>query len=47
MYASIDWRAAACAVAGRNLTRDEWATYLGDIATYRATCPQFPIDPAA
>jgi hypothetical protein len=38
------WVAAACELASRNLTRDEWATYFGDPAGYRATCPQFPID---
>ena len=32
---------AACRVAGRNLTRSEWATYLGE-AAYRRTCPDFP-----
>ena len=29
---------AACAEAGRNLTRDEWDTYLGG-ESYRHTCP--------
>jgi len=29
---------AACAVAGRNLTRTEWASYLGDLGDYRETC---------
>ena len=33
------WRAAACAVAGRNLTAAEWAQYLPDGERYRATCP--------
>jgi hypothetical protein len=33
----------ACRIAGRNLTRDEWATHLGDLAAYRATCPEFPV----
>jgi hypothetical protein len=28
--------------AGRNMTRDEWARYLGDLADYRATCDQYP-----
>jgi len=37
-----DWAVAACVIAGRNLTRDEWATYLGDLGTYHATCPQYP-----
>ncbi len=32
---------AACTLAGRNLTRPEWETYLGD-QPYRRTCPQFP-----
>lgn len=30
---------AACGLAGRNLTREEWATYFGAIAPYRETCP--------
>ncbi len=38
------WVDAACALAGRNLTREEWATYLQDLGEYRATCPQFPED---
>jgi WD40 repeat protein len=29
---------AACQLAGRNLTREEWATYFGAIAPYRETC---------
>ena len=29
---------AACAMAGRDLTRDEWLTYLGDVSEYRSTC---------
>ena len=29
---------AACRLAGRDLTREEWATYLGSIDTYRSTC---------
>ena len=33
--------AAACTVAGRNLTRTEWATYLGE-ERYRRTCPAYP-----
>jgi WD40 repeat protein len=33
------WTAAACEVAGRNLTRDEWDTYIGDLTPYRKTCP--------
>ena len=34
------WRERACIAAGRNLTADEWATYIG--GTPRATCPQYP-----
>jgi hypothetical protein len=30
---------AASGLAGRNLTRAEWATYLDDLGDYRATCP--------
>ncbi len=29
---------AACRLAGRNLTEAEWATYLGRLGPYRATC---------
>jgi len=36
------WVLAACAIAGRNLTRQEWATYIGDLGPYRATCAEFP-----
>jgi WD40 repeat protein len=35
------WIEGACAIAGRNLTRAEWEQYIGDLAGYRATCPQF------
>ena len=38
------WVAAACRVAGRNLTRDEWNAHIGDLAPYRATCPELPSD---
>jgi DNA-binding SARP family transcriptional activator/WD40 repeat protein len=34
--------AAACELAGRNLTDTEWATFLGDLDERRATCPAFP-----
>jgi len=39
-----DWVSAACRLAGRNLTREEWSTHIGSLAPYRATCPQFPAD---
>ncbi|RZU64633.1 DNA-binding SARP family transcriptional activator [Microterricola gilva] len=29
---------AACRMAGRDLTRDEWKTYLADIGPYRSSC---------
>ena len=32
---------AACTLAGRNLTRTEWATYVGDVP-YARTCPDQP-----
>jgi hypothetical protein len=32
--------AAACRLAGRNLTSSEWQTYLGR-DEYRATCPEY------
>jgi WD40 repeat protein/class 3 adenylate cyclase/energy-coupling factor transporter ATP-binding protein EcfA2 len=34
------WEAKACALAGRNLTRDEWRQFVG--GDYRRTCPQWP-----
>ena len=33
------WLTAACQVAGRNMTPQEWTTYIGDLAPYRQTCP--------
>jgi WD40 repeat protein/DNA-binding SARP family transcriptional activator len=36
------WEAAACALVGRNLTRAEWAQFLG--GPYRRTCPQWPTE---
>jgi hypothetical protein len=33
------WVDAACRVASRNLTRDEWTTYIGNLAPYHETCP--------
>ncbi len=30
---------AACDLAGRNLTKAEWDTHLGNLGAYRATCP--------
>jgi len=33
------WVTAACAMAGRNLTQQEWDTYLPWAGPYRETCP--------
>jgi WD40 repeat protein len=38
------WRDAACRIAGRNLTRDEWERYMPHGEPYQATCPQWPAD---
>jgi DNA-binding SARP family transcriptional activator/WD40 repeat protein len=35
------WVEAACGLAGRNLTHDEWDQYVGDLAPYRTTCPEY------
>jgi DNA-binding SARP family transcriptional activator/WD40 repeat protein/energy-coupling factor transporter ATP-binding protein EcfA2 len=35
-----DWIAKACSMAGRNLTRDEWTTLVGN-RPYHRTCPQY------
>ena len=35
------WVDAACQLAGRNLTHAEWDQYIGDLAPYRQTCPQY------
>ena len=39
--ASSSGDAEPAGVAGRNLTRAEWDTYLGEIDQYRANCPAF------
>jgi hypothetical protein len=36
------WHTAACQLAGRNLTAQEWDQYLGGLAPYHTTCPGFP-----
>ena len=33
------WRTEACRLAGRNLTRGEWSSYLSATGEYRRTCP--------
>lgn len=35
------WARAACQIAGRNLSREEWRRYFAD-EPYRRTCPRFP-----
>jgi WD40 repeat protein len=37
------WRARACAIVGRNLSREEWALYLPEGTGYGATCPEWPL----
>jgi hypothetical protein len=44
---SASMAAAACKLAGRNLASSEWDTYLGDLASYRATCLEHPFPPLA
>jgi DNA-binding SARP family transcriptional activator/WD40 repeat protein len=36
------WEEAACVLAGRNLTREEWDQYIGDLAPYGPTCADQP-----
>jgi hypothetical protein len=36
------WRQRACAIVGRNLTREEWKLYLPPGTPYRATCSEWP-----
>jgi len=35
------WEAAACRLAGRNLTSDEWDATIGDLAPFAPTCSEF------
>jgi hypothetical protein len=35
------WIKRACAIANRNLTRNEWESYMGD-RPYRKTCRNLP-----
>jgi WD40 repeat protein len=37
------WRGRACAIVGRNLTREEWELYLPAGTRYRATCSEWPL----
>ncbi len=36
------WPQRACAIVGRNLSREEWKLYLPSGTAYRATCPEWP-----
>ena len=36
------WRRRACAIVGRNLSREEWKLYLPAGMPYRATCSEWP-----
>jgi DNA-binding SARP family transcriptional activator/WD40 repeat protein len=36
------WASAACSMAGRNLTHEEWHTYLSWAGAYRRTCTAYP-----
>ena len=36
------WKSRACGMANRNLTREEWAQYLGDLP-YQPLCPGLPL----
>jgi DNA-binding SARP family transcriptional activator len=38
------WVDAACQLAGRNLTHAEWDQYIGDLAPYRPSCPEYTED---
>jgi WD40 repeat protein/tRNA A-37 threonylcarbamoyl transferase component Bud32 len=37
------WRERACAIVGRNLTREEWSLHMPSGSEYRATCSQWPL----
>ena len=36
------WRRRACAIVGRNLSREEWKLYRPSGTPYRATCAEWP-----
>jgi hypothetical protein len=38
------WADTACRLAGRNLTREEWADFVPRTIDYRATCHAYPIE---
>jgi hypothetical protein len=45
MYRPEDLITDACSRMERNLTRDEWDQYIGNILPYQAICPNLPIEP--
>ena len=38
------WPEIACRASGRNMTKAEWDTFGPNKTSYRATCPQYPIE---
>jgi WD40 repeat protein len=38
------WVSAACRLAGRNLSHEEWVTNIGTLLEYRPTCPDLPVE---
>jgi len=36
------WVEAACTLAARNLTREEWDTHVSGLGSYHRTCPAYP-----
>jgi hypothetical protein len=44
-FDTATWPDIACDLAGRNLSREEWDEFGPRIIEYRATCPQFPLEP--
>jgi hypothetical protein len=42
-YARLDdWKTLACAIAGRNLTHQEWSELIPQIPSYQQICPICP-----
>jgi WD40 repeat protein len=37
------WQRRACAIANRNFTHKEWATYVGENVPYQVPCPELPV----
>jgi WD40 repeat protein len=45
-YARLDdWKTQACAISGRNLTRQEWAELIPQIPSYQQVCPNLGVSP--